>query len=107
MSEEKHIIVARINVLAVKKERLFKGEKGTYLDITLIPSKDGKFGNDFIVFQSMTKEERLAGKERIILGNAKFARKKPTTTTPSSFPAKENDSNPPSSPGGGSDDVRW
>lgn len=75
MSEEKMIITAKLNVSLVDKTKLFKGEKGTYLDITLIESKNDKYGNDFMVVQNVSKEDRLAGKKGAILGNAKIYRK--------------------------------
>jgi hypothetical protein len=106
MSEGKTIITAKINVSAIDKARLFKGQKGTYLDITLIRTTNDKFGNDFVVFQSMTKEERLAGNKRAIIGNGKYAGKNPQVAqqqAPQNTPPSsgEYDSNPPGRPGGG------
>lgn len=65
------VITAKINVSAIDKEKLFTGAKGTYLDIVLIPTPGGKFG-DYMVTQSISKEERDAGKKGAILGNAKI-----------------------------------
>jgi hypothetical protein len=65
------MITARIDVTKIDKSRLFKGEKGTYLDIVLIDTPAAKYGNDFIVKQSISKEEREAGKDAPILGNGK------------------------------------
>lgn len=67
-----NIITAKINVTAIDKAKLFNGEKGTYLDIVLIPTPEGKYG-DYMVVQSVTKEEREAGIKGAILGNAKNA----------------------------------
>ena len=64
------LITAKIDVTKIDKARLFQGQKGTYLDVVLIPTRDGKFG-DYMVVQSVTKEERQAGVRGPILGNAK------------------------------------
>lgn len=69
-------IVAKIDVTKIEKARLFKGEKGTYLDVVLIPRENDQYGNDFMVVQSVTKEEREKGVKGPILGNAKFLRKR-------------------------------
>lgn len=66
------MITAKLNVLAIEKARLFKGEKGTYLDIALIETPNDQYGNDYMVVQSVSKEEREAGKRGAILGNAKI-----------------------------------
>ena len=63
-----------IDVTKIDKSRLFKGEKGTYLDLTTFIEVDeqDKYGNNGFVAQSMTKEEREAGAEKTaILGNSK------------------------------------
>jgi len=45
------MITVRIDVTKILKEHLFKGEKGTYLDIVLIPVQTPKYGNDYMVKQ--------------------------------------------------------
>lgn len=67
------IISARLDVTKIDKSKLFVGEKGTYLDITLL-MKDEKdqYGNNGMVVQQVTKEERAAGTKGAILGNAKI-----------------------------------
>lgn len=64
------MITLKIDVNKIDKSRLFKGQKGTYLDLVLIETPGGKFG-DYMVKQSQTKEEREARKEMPILGNGK------------------------------------
>lgn len=68
------IIRAKINVSLVDNSKLFKGEKGTYMDITLLENKDGvdKYGNNFMVVQDLGKESREAGVKNPILGNGKI-----------------------------------
>ena len=76
------MITLRINVKAIDKSRLFEGEKGTYLDCILIETPGNKYGNDYIVKQSISKEEREAGVDAPILGNAKKLGKKPEQPEP-------------------------
>ena len=60
------MIRAKINVSKILKDKLFKGEKGTYLDITLMENKDGtdQYGNDYMVVQDLGKEARERGDVR-------------------------------------------
>lgn len=77
------LISVRVDVTKIDKAKLYKGAKGTYLDIVLMPSRDSKFGDDFMVVQSISKEEREAGQRGAILGNAKFlGQKQESRTTP-------------------------
>ena len=64
-------IKAKIDVTKIDKMNLFQGKKGTYLDLILIPTPGNRFGHDYIVVQSICKEDREAGKRGEILGNAK------------------------------------
>ncbi len=64
------MITVKIDVTKIDKARLFKGAKGTYLDLILIETPNGEYG-DYMVKQSVTKEERLAKLQMPILGNAK------------------------------------
>jgi hypothetical protein len=71
------MISAKIDVTKIDKSRFFKGEKGTYLDIILIPTPNSPY-SDYMVKQSVSKEERERGVE-IILGDAKtFTKQEPT-----------------------------
>lgn len=69
-----NIISAKIDVTKILKDKLFKGEKGTYLDITLLKNRDGpdQYGNDYMVVQDLGKEARDKGEKGPILGNAKI-----------------------------------
>lgn len=64
------MITVKIDVTKIDKARLFKGTKGTYLDLILIETPNGEYG-DYMVKQSISKEERLANVQMPILGNAK------------------------------------
>ena len=67
------IIGGKIDVTKIDKSRLFRGEKGTYLNFSII-LKDEKdhYGYDGFVVQDITKEEREEGKQGAILGNVKI-----------------------------------
>lgn len=81
------MIIAKINVTKIDKTKLFKGEKGTYLDVCLIETPNGQYG-DFMVTQSISAEERKAGNKGAILGNAKWTgQSKPATPAPAAAPA--------------------
>lgn len=77
------IISAKLNVSKILKDRMFKGEKGTYLDITLLENKDGtdQYGNDFMIVQDLGKEARERGEKGPVLGNAKIRGGKPAAAT--------------------------
>jgi single-stranded DNA-binding protein len=63
-----------IDVTKIDKTRLFKGKKGTYMDLTTFIDTDtaDQYGNHGFISQSQTKEERESGAERTaILGNSK------------------------------------
>jgi hypothetical protein len=69
----KHTIALKIDVSKIDKERLYKGEKGTYLDAVLLFDTDmDRFENNGMIVQSVTKDERLSGLRGEILGNAKL-----------------------------------
>lgn len=63
----------KIDVTKIEKARLFKGEKGTYLDLTtFIDTADvDQYGNHGFISQSVTKEEREQQVKTPILGNVK------------------------------------
>ena len=83
------MISAKLNVSKILKEHLFKGEKGTYLDITLIENKEGtdQYGNDYFVVQDLGKEAREKGEKGPILGNAKIRGAKPASAPKAAAPA--------------------
>ena len=99
-------IAAKIDVTLIEKDRLFKGKKPNkkellpmYLDVILIETVGDKYGNDFMVVQAVTKEERQKGVRGPILGNAKFLAGKDGGRQPA--PAAETESGAP----GPADDV--
>lgn len=68
------MILAKIDCTKIDKTKLFAGKNGAkYLDIVLMENRDGpdRFGNDYMVVQGVSKEERQRGVKGAILGNAK------------------------------------
>ncbi len=70
------ILLGKINVLKIEKERLFEGQKGTYLNIVLIPTPDNEY-NDYMIVQQTEKDE-----DSIILGNASEVKPKQAKDSP-------------------------
>lgn len=60
-----------IDVEKIAKERLYKGQKGTYLNLTTFidTEQKDKYDHNGFVTQVVTKEEREAGVQLPILGN--------------------------------------
>ena len=69
------MITGKINVKLIDKSKLYVGQKGTYLDIVLIPTPDNQYGDDYMIVQQVSKEERESGKRGAVLGNAKILAK--------------------------------
>ena len=67
------MIIAKIDVTKLDKGHFFKGQKGIYADLVLIPNKDGvdQYGNDGFVSQGVSKEAREKGEKGKIVGNYK------------------------------------
>lgn len=77
------MLTLKLDVSKIDKAKLFKGEKGIYLDAVLIETPNSEF-SDFMIVQNATKEEREAGIKGAILGNAKeikFDKKEPEPLT--------------------------
>jgi len=69
----KTTITLKIDVTKIEKARLFKGEKGTYLDAVLFYDTDAdQYGQNGMIVQSVTQDERQKGVKGPILGNAKM-----------------------------------
>lgn len=82
------MIIAKIDVTKMDKAHFFKGQKGTYADIVLMPNRNGtdQYGNDGMVTQGISKEARENGQKGPILGNYKKINRgtdaKPAPTKP-------------------------
>ena len=77
-------ISVRIDVTKIDKSRLYKGAKGTYLDLTTFvdTEQQDQYENNGFISQSLTKEEREAKYQTPILGNVKVFYTDSTTTAP-------------------------
>lgn len=68
------LISASIDVSKISKDKLIKGEKGTYLNITIsINDEVDQYGNQAGIYESQSKEEREAKEKKNYLGNGKIA----------------------------------
>lgn len=65
MGYDKKISI-RIKVDKIDKSALYQGEKGLYCTMTIIPTPNNQFGDDYMVTQYLGK-----GVDDIILGNGK------------------------------------
>lgn len=63
----------KIDVSKIDKDRLFKGQKGTYLDATVFidTAELDQYGNSGMITQDVSKEEKQQGVKGNILGNCK------------------------------------
>lgn len=78
----KKTIALKIDVTKIDKSRLYRGKKGTYLDAVLFfDEQEDQYGNNGMITQSVSKEERDKGVKGEILGNAKllYAEEKPAS----------------------------
>jgi len=65
------ILRLKLDVTKIDKERLFQGKKGVYLDATVfLNDEQGQYGDNGMITQDVSKEEREAGTKGNILGNA-------------------------------------
>ena len=69
-------IAVKLDVTKIDKLKLYKGEKGTYLDAVIIMKDEpDQYGNIGMIVQSVTKEEREQGTRGSILGNVRYIQK--------------------------------
>lgn len=85
-----NIQTAKIDVTKIDKSRLYKGQKGTYLDVVLIPTPQSEYG-DFMIVQQVSKEERDKGIKGEILGNGKVMGEAKSQPEPTQTSATEDD----------------
>lgn len=65
------LINAKLNLSKINKKRIFTSDKGVhYLDIIIMETPNGKYG-DWLIVESVKKEERENGIKGNILGNGK------------------------------------
>lgn len=86
------MIKAKINVVKVDKSKLFPGKNGAkWLDVVLMETPNDEYGNDYMIVQDTSKEERAAGIKGAILGNAKVFQKRGGPAPPKATPKAEDD----------------
>ena len=73
-------IKVKVDVTKLDKDRFFKGKKGTYCDLVLIPTPESQFGTWGIV-QESTKEERDSGVKMPFVGNADYIQRRNNDST--------------------------
>lgn len=101
------IIIGKIDVTKIIKEKMFNGKNGTYLDITIMTSREkDQYGNDGMITQDLGKEARAKKEYGPILGNVRIvyadappqqkqAPATPKTTATASTPARDDGSEVP------------
>ena len=65
------LITANMNVAKLPKEKFIKGKNGVWYNITISVSDESKFGNNVWLYDSQTKEEREAKKNKHKIGNGR------------------------------------
>ena len=75
----KGILRLSLDVSKIDKSKLYKGKKGVYLNAAvLLKDEPDQYGNDGMIVQDVSKEEREQGIKGAILGNGKWAGQRPT-----------------------------
>lgn len=67
------ILRLSIDVSKIDKSKLYKGKKGVYLNCAVLLRETDQYGNDGMIVQDVSKEEREQGIKGAILGNGKWA----------------------------------
>lgn len=102
-------ISIRIDVTKIEKARIYKGEKGSYIDLTTFIDTDKKdqYDNHGFIAQSVSKEEREQGIKTPILGNCKvfFSDLQGQQQAPQGQQAPQQQNGGPAAQGGGFDDF--
>lgn len=73
-------IEIKIDVTKIDKRKLFKGQRGTYLDAQVFVDITGadEYGNSGMITQAVSKAEREQGVKGAILGNVKVFWREPS-----------------------------
>ncbi len=72
-------IKIKIDVTKINKAKLYKGEKGTYLNAVLIEKSTDY--SDYMIVEETTEAERKEGLKGAILGNGSIIKPKEHTAT--------------------------
>lgn len=95
---------ASIDVSKISKDKLVKGEKGNYLNVTIsINDEEDAYGNVLTITESQTKEERESKAKKNYLANGKLvwssdggstAKQSGSTSKPAPTPTVEEENLP-------------
>ena len=97
------IIKASINLNNIPKDKIFVGQKGKYLPITITLNDElDQFGNQGPVVVEQTKEERDAKAPKTYLGNVKVVWTNGTNVEPA---PRDNNSAPAPAPAAAEEDL--
>lgn len=67
----------KINVEQISKTKLYKGNKGTYLDaVIIVYDEPDQFGYNGLIIEEISEQERKEGKKGKLLGNMRYIQKK-------------------------------
>lgn len=73
MKRELPVINLNINLDKIDKGRIYQGKNGKYLGLELRPTDIGKYGDNYMAVESVTKEERQRKVRGNIVGNGRLA----------------------------------
>ena len=89
------IIKLNIDVKKLDKARFFTGAKGTYANLTvLLRDEPDQYGNDGMIVEDVSQEERMSGVKGTIVGNVKVVKQKdsaPQKPAPSAPKSAQDD----------------
>lgn len=103
-----YMIKIKVDVTKIDKSKIFVGAKGKYIDICIIEKREqDAYGNDFVVVQDVSKEEREKGIKGAILGNGRTIGQGPSKTR--DITPKDDITSTPRKPTAGAmdEDVPW
>lgn len=86
-------IAGKISMSKIDKAKLYQGRTDTYLDFVLIPTKNSRYGDDYMVVQGVSKSDREKGIKGPILGNARIISSVEHRSAPQGRPAPKKDEN--------------
>lgn len=87
------LITASIDLTKIDKSKVVDGKKGKYINLTMwLNDEADQFGNHLSIQQSLSKEEREAGADKIYLGNGRvYENNGGGSSAPAAAPASDGD----------------
>jgi hypothetical protein len=80
-------IQVKLDVTKIDKTKLFQGKQGTYLDaVIFLKDTPDQYGNNGMIVQSVSADERAQGIKGAILGNVKVMQAQAPLNHPLSTP---------------------